>query len=166
MKRISTLLLILLLLMGLCACELSDNDVIEPVEFYYQRTEYVYGGTGGVIAPETREASGHAGDLSYLLALYLRGPLDSGLKAPFPTSCKLLGFHMDGKTIRLTLDSTFASLKNMDLTLACACVAKTCFSLTDATQVHITALTPDDTPSLDITVTAESLLEDISSLHE
>ena len=166
MKRFFALLLIPVLLAGLCACQITDNDVIEPVEFFYQRTEYGYGGTDGVIAAETREASGHAGDLTYLLALYLRGPLDPTLKAPFPSGCKLLGFYMEGKTISLTLDSTFASLQNMDLTLACACLAKTCFSLTDATQVQITALTPDDVPSLDVTISAESLLEDISSLHE
>lgn len=166
MKRITALFLSLIILLGLCACQYQDSDIIEPVEFYYQRTEFIYGGTDGVIVPETREASGHAGDLSYLLTLYLRGPLDASLEAPFPTSCKLLGFNLEGKTISLTLDSTFASLENMELTLACACLAKTCFALADVTQVQITALTPDDTPSLDVTITAESLLEDIGTLHE
>ena len=165
MKRTTAFLLIFLLLTGLCACEIQSNDVIEPVEFYYLRTDYVYGGTDGVIAAEIREASGHVGDLPYLLALYLRGPLDSSLKAPFPTGSRILSFYLDGETLSVTLDSTFASLQNMELTLACACFARTCFSLADVAQVQITALTPDDTPSLDITISTDSmLLEDISSM--
>lgn len=165
MKRFFSLFLILLLLAGLNACAIQGSDIIEPVEFYYLRADYVYGGADGVIAAETREASGHAGDLPYLLALYLRGPLDSSLEAPFPTSSKLLSFYLDGETLSVTLDSTFASLENMELTLACACFARTCFALADVAQVQITALTPDDTPSLDITISADSLLlEDTSSL--
>ncbi|MBR3973269.1 MAG: GerMN domain-containing protein [Oscillospiraceae bacterium] len=165
MKKTVSFLLIAMMLFSLGACTLQGSDIIEPVEFYYQRTEYSYGGADGVIAPEIREASGHAGDLPYLLALYLRGPLDSSLKAPFPTDSKILSFYLDGKTLSVTLDSTFASLQNMELTLACACFARTCFSLADVAQVQITALTPDDTPSLDITISADSLLlEDISSM--
>lgn len=165
MKRIFALFSAVLLLISLCACQLHSSDVIEPVEFYYLRGDYLYGGTDGVIAAESREASGHAGDLSYLLALYLRGPLDSSLRAPFPTNCKLLDFNLDGETLSVTLDSTFAALENMELTIACACFARTCFSLADVAQVQITALTPDDTPSLDITISADSLLlEDISSM--
>ena len=166
MKRTVSFLLILIMLLSLCACQIQGSDVMEPVEFYYLRTDYVYGGTDGVIASETREASGHVGDLPYLLALYLRGPLDSSLKAPFPTGSKILSFYLDGETLSVTLDSTFASLQNMELTLACACFARTCFSLADVAQVQITALTPDDTPSLDITISADSLLlEDISSME-
>lgn len=156
MKKLLCIFLISALLLLLPGCGTSDTD--GTVEFYYQRTSYVYGAENGVIASESREISNRSNTLTYLLSLYLRGPLDSTLTAPFPTSTKLLSVTQDGSTLCVTLDSTFATLKNMDLTIACSCIAKTCFSLADVTQVQIRSIAPDSANSVNMILTNDSML--------
>lgn len=156
MKRMTLLLLILCLL--LCGCGSSGK---ESVEFFYLRTSYVYGSEDGVIAAETRE---HSGSLEYLLSLYLRGPLDDGLKSPFPVGCEILEVRQESKSLQLTLDQSLSRLKDLDRTLACACLAKTCFGLTDAQEIRISSGSPEEN-LFSITISRDSLiLEDNSSL--
>ena len=165
MKRLFCLILISALLFLLPACDEINAD--RNVEFYYQRAAYVYGSEDGVIAPETREISERTNTLTYVLSLYLRGPLDPTLSAPFPTSTKLLSVTRDGSTLCVTLDSTFATLKNRDLTIACSCIAKTCFSLADVTQVQIRSIAPDSANSVNMLLTNDSmLLVDTSGLPQ
>ena len=161
MKRLICLCLILALLLPLFGCETAEAD--GTVEFYYQRTTYVYGSEDGVIASEIREVSDRSNTLPYVLSLYLRGPLDTNLKAPFPTSTKMLGVTQDGSTLCVTLDSTFTELKNLELTLACACIAKTCFSLADVTQVQIRSVAPDSGDSVNMIISVDNLLMENNS---
>ena len=84
MKRLICLLLVSMFIL-LSACHYSESgDILEPVAFYYPRTseQFVYGAPDGVLAAEMREASGHVNDLEYLIAMYLRGPQDEGLRSP------------------------------------------------------------------------------------
>lgn len=166
MKKTGCIFLIISLLLGLCACGFGSAGK-EPVEFYYLRTSFIYGAEDGVIASETRESSGHAGDLNYLLSLYLRGPLDDDLKSPFPAGCQIVELRRDSRTLRLTFDAAFAQLKDLDLTLACACLAKTCFGLSDAMEVKIDAAVPDGNSAVNITISRDSLiLEDNNTLPD
>ena len=163
MKRILCLCLTLLLLGVLLGCDAGNAD--GNVDFYYQRVSYVYGADDGVIAAESREVSERSNTLTYVLSLYLRGPLDADLKAPFPTSTKLLSVTQDGSTLCVTLDSTFTALKNMELTIACSCIARTCFSLADVTQVQIRSIAPNSADSVNMVISVDSLLlEDNSGL--
>ena len=165
MKRALSLCLALLLIGGLCACgSAATNDT---VEFFYQRDSYVYGSSDGIIASETREVANRISELPYLLSLYLRGPLDEELRAPFPAGCKLLSVSQDGSTLRVTLSSAFTTLKDMELTIACACIAKTCFSLSDVTQVQIRSAAPEDADSVNMVISIDSLLlYDSSGLNQ
>ena len=132
MKSIARLIVLLLLLSGLSACHYSDGgEILEPVEFFYPRksANYVYGSSNGVITSESREASGHVNDLDYLLAMYLRGPQDSNLRNPFPAECKVKDVYAEGSTLYVRFSKEFAELENTELTLACASLAKTCFSI-------------------------------------
>ena len=151
MKRAFCMVLIMVLSFGLFGCRLGKrSDVLEPVEFYYPRKSerFVYGSDNGVISPEIREASGHVNDLKYLFSMYLYGPQDSELRSPFPPGCKLGGLRAEEDTLYIRLSEEFATLENIELTLACAALAKTCFSITDFSHICIDATTGEKTVSI------------------
>ena len=159
MKRVLILMLALILTVALFACRFGKRgDVLEPVEFFYPRKaeSFMYGSENGVISAEIREASGHVNDLKYLLSMYLYGPQDSELRSPFPPGCKLNGLRAEEDTLYVRLSEEFATLENTELTLACAALAKTCFSITDFTHICIDATTGEKTIS--ITLDADTLL--------
>lgn len=141
-KRIICLMLALVLLCGLFGCHSSETEGIqEGVEFFYPRKadNYVYGAQDGVLAAEIWEASGRTDDLAELLSMYLRGPMDENLRSPFPAGCTLEKVRTNDDTIFVTLSEEFTALENLELTLACASLAKTCFSLSDLPKVRIEA---------------------------
>lgn len=140
MKRILCLILVTVLLTLSSGCHYNDgSEFLEPVEFYYPRRseQFVYGTQDGVLAAEMREASGHTDDLSYLIPMYLRGPQDEKLRSPFPTGCTLVEVRSGGNMLVVILSEEFTTLEGMELTLACASLARTCFSLTDAQRIRI-----------------------------
>ena len=148
MKRLIALILIILLVLSLPACHYSDSgDILEPVEFFYPRNlaDYVYGSSDGLIAAEVREASGHVDDLNYLIAMYLRGPQDDGLRSPFPAGCRLEKVYTDDNTLYVRLSSEFTTLENIDLTLACASLAKTFLTMTGLDHICIDAASSEKT---------------------
>lgn len=137
MKRILCFLLTLTLLTCLAACGADGPE--DPGNFYYLRTEAQYEGTDGIIAPEERELNGLRGDIGPLLEAYLQGPTDKDLESPFPRDTVLLDWQMIRGNLHLNLNDTFAQLSGIDLSLACACLARTCLELTDATTIRIRA---------------------------
>ena len=159
MKRALCIFLILVLSFGLFGCRLGKrSDVLEPVEFYYPRKtdRFIYGSDNGVISAEIREASGHVNDLKYLFTMYLYGPQDSALRSPFPSGCKLSSLRTEEDTLYIRLSEEFATLENTELTLACAALAKTCFSITDFSHICIDATGSENTVS--ITLDKDALL--------
>ena len=164
MKRIGCLLLCCLILFSISGCPASENENTNPVFFYYLRnpSDYIYGSEDGVIFGESREISGHEGDLKYLLTLYLQGPLDEKLHPPFPDGCRILELQRDDTQLTLLLNANFSTLKDMDLTLACICISKTCFSLTDAQSIRIMAESFTDQIAVDQTIHINSLLNEAS----
>ena len=151
MKHALCLILALVMLCGLCGCHYREGgDILEPVEFYFPRkTEsFIYGSEDGVIASEIREASGHVGDLKYLLTMYLYGPLDSTLRSGFPAGCTLLEVRTEDDSLYVRLSEEFTKLENSELTIACAALARTCFSMTDVNHVCIDAISEAKTVSM------------------
>ena len=72
MKRLLTLILVVFLIVSMSSCHYSKSgDILEPVDYYYPRKTdaFIYGDAAGVITAEVREASGHIGDLKYLLTM-------------------------------------------------------------------------------------------------
>lgn len=161
MKRIICLLLVVLVLLS--GCSFALDNIKEPVDFYYLRTcskpdDYKTYFTEGAIIPETREASGHTQDLYYLLSMYLRGPLDSQLRSPFPSGCSVLDIRQDGQKLSVSLSSIAAILEDFDLTLANACLAKTCMALADVDSVYIEFLRNDGVILFSTTITSDTLV--------
>ena len=137
MKRIALLCLAAALLVSLAACAQTAHGAV----FYYTRTPdtYAYGQMDGVIAGEYRDTTGHDGDLKYLLTLYFHGPTLENLTSPFPSGISLRSVERSGGNLTVALSGSLTLLSGMDLTLACACLAHTCFSLTDAQSVTISS---------------------------
>ena len=150
MKRAVCLLLCGCCLIALCGCSVFPSGSGEPVSFYYRRADYQYHSSENVIVPEQREISGHGGDLQYLVALYLVGPLDDSLILPFPKETRLLKLEESGDSLLLTLSGNGDSLSDSAFSLACACLALTCLSFSNAEEVTIAGgertmtITPDN----------------------
>lgn len=135
MKRIVAV--ILLLCIGLSGCKVLEARIKDPVTFYYLQKEYSYGGTGSILAPEIRETYGEHRDLTYLLALYLVGPNDEEHTMPLPSGTKITSTVQENGTIVLTLSDVAQGMSEAELTLACACLSRTCFDFTDAKKVTV-----------------------------
>lgn len=130
MKRLISILLTVLLLSG-CTEQLK-----EPVSFYYVRSGYEED-MSNIIGTERREAAGHRGDLSYLMALYFMGPADEELLAPLPGNVHILSVTHKGQEVILHLSETDDSVTDAQFTVACACLTLTCLELTGAETVTI-----------------------------
>ena len=61
----------------------------------------------------------------------------------------------EANALHVELSASLTMLTGTDLTLACACLARTCFGLTDAESVTITS---DGLGFVSMTLTRESLL--------
>lgn len=120
MKRFACIVLLLLLFAG-CAMELESG-----VTFYYPRKSYIYNAADGVIASETREASGHLTDMQYLLTLYLQGPMDADLEEAFPTDTTLLSVKLEDTQLLVELSDTTEAMTDARFSLACTCLTLTC----------------------------------------
>ena len=158
MNKVICILLIVCFVLPFCGCN-YDDGIQEPVYFYYRNIEFDYSSDNIVIAPEIREAAGHIHDPEYLLSLYLIGPSDPFLQSPFPKGTKLINSHIQDRILTVQLSSQVAHMNDLDFTLACACFAKTCFSITDIDQVKITAGNPSRAEYVEITMTPDDILE-------
>ncbi len=166
MKKTVCLALCAILVILSAACGTNGRQEDPEAAFYYLRDPdtYLYGSPAGVVSSEIRDTAGHEGDLDYLLMLYLQGPLDEDLESPFPAGCRLLELTQKEENLTLVLNSNIITLKGMDLTLACVCLARTCFSVTDARTVRIMAKAFDGTIAVDETITIDSLLLEDTAL--
>lgn len=141
MKRIISLLLVLSFCLFASGCQQESEPVKKPVTFYYCRTEFDHGSDDSVILCETRESAGFEGNLIDLLNLYLQGPISDNLRQTFPTGTKLKEYRVEGNTAVLTVTNQLSLASGIDLTVACACLAKTVMDLTGLQDVKIQAQT-------------------------
>jgi len=132
-KMIALILAACLLLSG---CSMLGDRIKDPVTFYYIRGDYQTS-MGQVIASEYREASGHRGDLSYLLALYSMGPAEDDFTSPLPKGTKIMVTEHTEAGIVLNLSENLDNISDAEFTLAGACLGLTCLELTDAQQITI-----------------------------
>lgn len=157
-RRLAFALAALVLLCTLSGC---SRQAEEPVRFYYLNKNSQTT-MGSLIASEEREASGHRGDLAYLLSFYLLGPVSEELSSPLPTSVLILGVSRSGQELHITLSDTSAFLTDYEFSLACACLSLTCMGLTEAEEVTITSgsrtltMSPDNLTLSDNTIPEES----------
>lgn len=154
MKRIVTLVLLVLLL---CGCAQSQTSNINTASFYYRSASEWYAQDTGILAVEVVTISGTE-SLESLLAQYLNGPLSENLISPFPADTKLLTFSLENSTATITLDDSFLSLIGIERTLACACLAKTIFSISGCQAVTILSGESTNTDKLHMNIRTDDIM--------
>ena len=152
MKRFLIFLLLLSLALSCWACSEQAS-----VTFYYVREEsaYLFGKENAVIVGESRESASNIQNLHSLLILYLHGPLNENFRSPFPSGTSLVAIQQEGSHLTVRLSSIASVMKGTDLTLACACLAKTCF---DAANVEAVTIIATGFGNVSVTLTRDSLL--------
>lgn len=133
MKRILCLLLICSLFLS--GCGFFGERIKAPVTFYYLCDKYQKD-LCCVIVSEQREASGHVGDLPYLLALYSMGPISDEIAPPLRPGTQITS-KQEGDQVYLELIVNGTPMSDIDFSLACACLTLTCLDITGAQAVTI-----------------------------
>ena len=157
MKRIICLILVLATLTLLCSCKENNEEILEPVNFYYRKADITFGCDDGVIGAYIAESAGCNG-MEEILQLYLQGCNDSQFNDFFPSGTMLKEAKVQGQTAYLTLSSDFARLTGTDLTIACACLTMTTMELVDVTFVCINANGVPMDGSMNITLSRKDLI--------
>ena len=131
----------MLVVVLLIAAPFPYERIQDPVVFYYPRSTYSYGHDDGVIGSELRDVGGKKNDLGYMLALYLEGPLEQDLVAPFPgkSLTRILTMKQAGNSLVILLSDLSDSMTDGEFSLACACLTKTCLEMTNVQAVQITS---------------------------
>lgn len=132
-KRILCLILAAGILLS--GCSFFGERIKDPVTFYYLCDSYQED-LCCVIASEEREASGHAEDLPYLLALYLMGPTNDEYISPLPIGAQI-SVQTDESHVLLEISNVTRTLSDIDYSLICACLTLTCTENTDTKTVTI-----------------------------
>ena len=134
MKRVTSLLLSVTILLCICGCKKETPKLTSPVAFYYRTVEMSYDGTSSVIGSELRESAGFNDNILLLLNAYFNGPTTDGLTSPFPRSLKAVNYSIIGATAFVQVSNDISQLKGIDLSIACACIASTVFDLNDTVE--------------------------------
>lgn len=134
MKRFTCLLLVIFLVISISACGSHDNG--NSAVFYYPRSSYSYSGSDSVITSESRTTDGYLA-ISNLLQYYMQGPEDINLINPFPQNITVHSVLSEGTVLSIVLSDHMADLADVQLILACVCLAKTAIGITNASSVRI-----------------------------
>ncbi len=162
MKRILSVLICTALLLCLLGCQADKPDYEQPVQLYYRTAPAENGISDSVIGAVTAEGAPYAGDPTAMLNEYLKGTGEAGFLTTFPASTKLLSLEIKDGAVHLLLNASIARLTGADLTVACACIAKTTMELTNTTAIHIRASGDTLDGAEEIVMTESSLiLEDL-----
>lgn len=136
MKKYIAVLLSLLLLLGGCSAPAPIQE--ETLRFYYCTADVSYDSNAVSIQSEMREIS-TLDTTESIIRTYLAGPVSEELSPPFPAGVKLIAITEEESIVFVTLSEEFAKLSNLDLTMACSCLALTILDMTDADYVSIAA---------------------------
>lgn len=136
-RRIIALIITAALLFSLPGCSNAKKGSFDAVQFYYIRSDYEYHSEENVIVAEQRELSGSKDDLSYLLTLYMLGPIKENLVSPFPSRVRVIDIKEDVGSISITLSGMDALLSDSKFSLAAGCLAMTVFGIRDCQLVCI-----------------------------
>lgn len=158
MRRIACLFFTVILLFSLCACSRNESHVQKPADFFYCTAAISYDSETGVIAAEVRETESLGDDLTSVLNLYLLGPQSDQLRSPFPDGSCVERLMQKETEVTLIMSQPFAQQTGIELTLACACLSKTVFSLADVQTLTIRGGDTNLDGNGHITLTRDSLL--------
>ena len=149
MKRLLPILFALVTLLSLAAC--SDQAKYSTnANFYYCVNEFDYALDASVIKCEERTVNYPSNEYKSIIQEYLHGPRTHNLKSPFPQDLSVTELVVEDDTTYITFSTDLSYLTGTNLSLACICIAKTCFDLTQTQNVDISAehATLDNAPSV------------------
>lgn len=139
MRKIICILLCIASLFVFCSCDDRDNEILEPVNFYYRTEPVEYGAEASIITAEVRDAAEFSGNYARLIAQYLNGPRTYDCISPFPAATALVEFTLSGNKAYILLSPHMSVLSGSELMVACACLSKTVIELTGVEIVQISA---------------------------
>lgn len=139
MKKLIPLLLLALLL---CGCGKEKDTAENIAQFYYPRTQIIYGDPEGIMGYEEQVLPSGIRPLEWMLKTYLKEPSAEGLYSPFPEGTVLMDYRIESGNLILHISEPFFASSDINHTLSCACLARTCFGLTAAKQLIICS--PDE----------------------
>lgn len=87
-----------------------------------------------VLVPENRPVMENASLLD-ILCKYLEGPASPILRNPFPKNLKIISADYQNDSVSILFSKEISNLSGIDLTLACAAIAKTCGDLIKCSSV-------------------------------
>ncbi len=135
MKRFVALLLTVAIVFELFGCSAPAEPVDDAIHFYYPKAEFYlseseidFFSENGIIGQENRQVS-HQTEPEYLINLYLRGPQSPELISPFPDQVTVINTNLNNNSLHLIMSPQFSTLTDIDLTIACSCLVKTCTEL-------------------------------------
>lgn len=134
MKKITALMICFFQILAMLGCAQDTPQV--PGSFYYRQAETGFFTDGGVIAPEIREIAGMETDIDRLLQEYFSGPRQNDLVSPFPRDSGVISWRREDDTLSLTMNDAFAALSGVELSIACACTARTFQELLGVSHVQ------------------------------
>lgn len=138
MKKIMPIVLAILIIYC-TGCKAREVEYRSPVVFYYCVEELDYTPNSPVIQSEERTVDCPPNDYETIMQSYLEGPTQRGMYSPFPKDLTITELLIDGETTYVTFSTNLSYLTGVDLTLACVCIANTCFGLTRTQNVDISA---------------------------
>lgn len=139
MKMIISIILVIVLGVSLVGCNKQDEVMISPVTFYYRTQEVDYYSENGVIATEIIDIKGNVGDYTYILEQYLNGARSSTCTLPFPAGTTLIDCDVSQTLAQVTLSPHLTMLSDSELMIACICLARTLFDVSNVNSVQISA---------------------------
>lgn len=138
MKRCNIILIVTVILFNLGLMGCSNQEIKNPVNFYYVRNEYTYGSSDSVIIAEIHEFADPS-NLAGLVSHYLKGPQSSEHASLFPIGTKLVSAKHNENSVSIVLTDQIVRLTDASLTLACTCLAKTIMDYTGIETVNVYA---------------------------
>ena len=161
MKRTICLMLMAVLILSGCSFGSKQDD--HAVTFYYlhqyrDQDSYDRFFFDGAIGTETWEVPIRREDLNYLLALYMQGPNDDQFRSPFPAGSKILETRTEDGHLTIVMNAIASQSNEMDVTVSCACIARTCMELVDVDAVTVKALGPGGQELFSRTFTNDTLI--------
>lgn len=138
MKKICLLLCHIMLFQLFVGCSGKEDNIQQPVNFYYINKEIMYNTTEGVIGSEIREGAKFM-DFDDLLRVYLEGPASSHLHSLLPNGTSLLSCAIEDKTAQILLSSQFSELSGIKLTTVCSAILLTARDYADVQTIYVRA---------------------------
>ena len=124
MRKLCLLFCSILILQLLVGCSKKNEDIQQPVNFYYTNKEITYNTSEGVFRAEIREGSQFQ-DLEDLLHVYMQGPISSSLESLLPGGVSLLSCAVENEIAYIRVNTQFSDLSGVKLTTVCSAMLLT-----------------------------------------